>query len=67
LKLPGNLVALSVTARSPRVVLVIHEYAVGIPRLRVGKLFKVYGPTALCGALLIAVIVNFSLRFKQLD
>lgn len=27
----------------------------------------VYGPTALCGALLVAVIVNFSLRFKQLD
>lgn len=27
----------------------------------------VVGPTALCGALLVAIIVNFSLRFKQLD
>ncbi|TKA54006.1 hypothetical protein B0A53_03288 [Rhodotorula sp. CCFEE 5036] len=72
---PHDDIALAAAATFTGVALLSLVYTAGMYWWRVQSIRKrravnyhdVYGPTALCGALLIAVIVNFSLRFKQLD
>lgn len=72
---PHDDIALAAAATFTGVALLSLLYTAGMYWWRVQSIRKrravnyhdVYGPTALCGALLVAVIVNFSLRFKQLD
>ncbi|KAG0660330.1 vacuolar transporter chaperone [Rhodotorula mucilaginosa] len=65
---PHDDIALAAAATFTGVALLSLVYTAGMYwKRRAVNYHDVYGPTALCGALLIAVIVNFSLRFKQLD
>ncbi|GAA5985004.1 hypothetical protein JCM10908_002485 [Rhodotorula pacifica] len=71
---PHDDIALAAAATFTGVALLSLLYTGGMYWWRVQSIRKrravnyhdVFGPTALCGALLVAVLVNFSLRFKQL-
>ncbi|GAA5862346.1 hypothetical protein JCM3774_002486 [Rhodotorula dairenensis] len=72
---PHDDIALAAAATFTGVALTSLLYTAGMYWWRVQSIRKrravnyhdVFGPSALCGALLVAMIVNFSLRFKQLD